>query len=40
MITARIRWAKDGRAGIEFAEAFNLDRLTPAQVSRVLRRSA
>ncbi|TXC71762.1 EAL domain-containing protein [Sphingomonas ginsenosidivorax] len=40
MITARIRWAKDGKAGIEFAEAFNLDRLTPAQVSRVLRRSA
>ena len=40
MVTARIRWAKDGKAGIEFAEAFNLERLTPAQVSRVLRRSA
>ena len=40
MIAARIRWAKDGKAGIEFAEAVNLDRLNPTQVSRVLRRSA
>ncbi len=39
MFDANIRWAKDGKAGIEFAEAFNLDRLTPLQV-RVLRRSA
>ena len=27
MFAARIRWARDGRAGIEFAEAFNLERL-------------
>jgi diguanylate cyclase (GGDEF)-like protein len=40
MVSARIRWAKDGKAGIEFAEAFNLDRLNSAQVSRILRRSA
>ncbi len=39
MFDANIRWAKDGKAGIEFAEAFNLDRLTPLQV-RVLRRTA
>jgi diguanylate cyclase (GGDEF)-like protein len=40
MTTARIRWAKDGKAGIEFAEAVSLDRLNPTQVSRILRRSA
>ena len=27
MFAARIRWARDGRAGIEFAEQFNLERL-------------
>ena len=30
MFAARIRWARDGRAGLEFAEAFNLERLNPA----------
>ena len=29
MFAARIRWARDGRAGLEFAEAFNLERLNP-----------
>ena len=27
MFPAKLRWAKDGKAGIEFTEAFNLDRL-------------
>ncbi|WP_380785230.1 EAL domain-containing protein [Sphingomonas sp. R86521] len=40
MIAAHIRWAKDGKAGIEFVEAFNLDRLTAAPVSRIVRRTA
>ncbi|MEG3164573.1 EAL domain-containing protein [Sphingomonas sp. PB2P19] len=40
MTTARVRWAKDGKAGIEFAEVVNLDRLNPMHVSRVLRRTA
>ena len=37
MYPARLRWAKDGRAGIEFAETFNLDRLN--QAPSKLRRS-
>ena len=30
MFAARIRWARDGRAGLEFAETFNLERLNAA----------
>ncbi len=36
MFAARIRWAKGGKAGIEFAESFALDRLNP--VERAVRR--
>jgi hypothetical protein len=38
MFAARIRWARDGRAGIEFAENFNLERLN--QGSARIRRIA
>ena len=30
MFAARIRWSRDGRAGLEFTEAFNLERLNQA----------
>ena len=39
MFAARIRWARDGKAGIEFAEHFNLERLNYAQ-GRGIRRIA
>jgi diguanylate cyclase (GGDEF)-like protein len=29
MFAAKLRWAKDGRAGMEFSEPFNLDKLNP-----------
>jgi diguanylate cyclase (GGDEF)-like protein len=39
MFPARLRWAKDGKAGIEFARHFNLERLSqPA--SRSIRRAS
>jgi hypothetical protein len=39
MFAGTLRWAKDGKAGIEFAQNFNLERLNqPA--SRSIRRSA
>ncbi|MEG8018378.1 EAL domain-containing protein [Sphingomonas sp. LR55] len=34
---ARVRWARDGKAGIEFHEAFNLERLNQGQASRIRR---
>ncbi|KQN27780.1 diguanylate cyclase [Sphingomonas sp. Leaf38] len=37
MIPARVRWARDGKAGIEFHEAFNLERLNQGQASRIRR---
>jgi predicted signal transduction protein with EAL and GGDEF domain len=37
MFAARIRWARDGRAGIEFAEQFNLDRLNQQGAARIRR---
>ena len=39
MFSARVRWARDGKAGIEFAEQFNLERLNRPQ-ARGVRRSA
>jgi diguanylate cyclase (GGDEF)-like protein len=39
MFAARIAWAKDGKAGLEFAEDFNLDRLNQALGPRSVRRS-
>ena len=37
MFAARIRWARNGRAGLEFAETFNLERLNPgnARIRRI-----
>ncbi len=37
MFPARIRWARAGKAGIEFNEAFNLERLNQGQASRIHR---
>ncbi len=37
MFAARIRWARDGKAGIEFAEHFNLERLNHTHVRSVRR---
>jgi diguanylate cyclase (GGDEF)-like protein len=38
MFSARIAWAAGGRAGLEFAEGFNLDRLNQ-QPGRIMRRA-
>ncbi|WP_419809869.1 EAL domain-containing protein [Sphingomonas sp.] len=37
MFAARVRWSRDGRAGIEFAETFNLERLhqSGARIRRI-----
>ncbi len=37
MTPARVRWARGGKAGIEFHEAFNLERLNPGQAARIRR---
>ncbi len=37
MTPARVRWARGGKAGIEFHDAFNLDRLNQGQASRIRR---
>ena len=37
MVPARIRWARNGKAGIEFHEAFNLAKLNQAPGSRLRR---
>ncbi|WP_375390868.1 EAL domain-containing protein, partial [uncultured Sphingomonas sp.] len=37
MFAARIRWARDGKAGIEFAEHFNLERLNQTHVRSIRR---
>ena len=37
MFPARIRWARDGKAGIEFDEAFNLERLNQGHSARLRR---
>jgi diguanylate cyclase (GGDEF)-like protein len=39
MFSARIAWARDGKAGLEFAESFNLDRLNQLQAGRIQRRA-
>ena len=40
MFPAKLRWAKDGKAGIEFAENFNLERLNAAAPRSILRRAS
>ncbi|MBX9858006.1 MAG: PilZ domain-containing protein, partial [Sphingomonas sp.] len=35
MFPARVRWAKDGRAGIEFKDRFNVARLNSGEGSKV-----
>ena len=37
MTAARVRWARGGKAGIEFDEAFNLERLNQGQTGRIRR---
>ncbi|SFO28478.1 diguanylate cyclase/phosphodiesterase with PAS/PAC sensor(s) [Sphingomonas sp. OK281] len=37
MTPARVRWARDGKAGVEFDEAFNLDRLNQGHSTRLRR---
>jgi len=39
MFTARIAWAKDGKAGLQFSESFNLDRLNQLLPGRGHRRT-
>ena len=39
MFPAKLRWARDGKAGIEFAEHFNLERLS-APATRSIRRAS
>ena len=38
MFSARVAWARDGKAGLEFAETFNLNRLNQLQPGRIQRR--
>ena len=40
MFTAFLRWVKDGKAGLQFAEPFDLSRLKALQEPRSVRRSA
>ncbi|WP_225883366.1 putative bifunctional diguanylate cyclase/phosphodiesterase [Sphingomonas aliaeris] len=41
MFPAKLRWAADGKAGIEFAQNFNMERLSqPAPAAAAIRRSA
>jgi len=39
MFPATVRWAKEGRAGLEFTEYFNLERLNAAAPNRGLRKA-
>jgi diguanylate cyclase (GGDEF)-like protein len=39
MFPATLRWAKEGRAGLEFTEYFNLERLNAAAPARNLRKT-
>ncbi|MEA1085578.1 EAL domain-containing protein [Sphingomonas sp. CD22] len=39
MFAARVAWAQDGKAGLHFAESFNLDRLQQPQPGRIARRA-
>ena len=39
MFPATVRWAKDGKAGLEFAEYFNLERLNAVAPNRGLRKA-
>ncbi|MEO5867160.1 MAG: EAL domain-containing protein [Sphingomonas sp.] len=40
MFPAKLRWAADGKAGLEFAETFNMERLNPVVVPASLLRKA
>ena len=40
MFPAKLRWASDGKAGLEFAEHFNLERLNAAPAQAPLRKTA
>ena len=40
MFPATVRWAKDGRAGLEFAQNFNLERLNAPVPTRKVRKAS
>jgi hypothetical protein len=42
MFPAKVKWAEDGKAGLEFSQHFNMERLAPAPAaSKILsKRSA
>jgi predicted signal transduction protein with EAL and GGDEF domain len=40
MFPATVRWAKDGRAGLEFAQNFNLERLNAPVPARKIRKAS
>jgi diguanylate cyclase (GGDEF)-like protein len=39
MFPAKVRWAADGKAGLEFAQTFNMERLNPAPVANPTRKA-
>nr|WP_245942031.1 EAL domain-containing protein [Sphingomonas gilva] len=39
LVPAKIRWAKDGKAGLQFVEQFDMERLNAAKPSRILRKT-
>ena len=39
MFAARVAWARDGKAGLEFSQSFNLDRLNQLSPARTMRRA-
>ena len=40
MFPARVKWARDGKAGLEFMQNFNLDRLSAPGVTKPMRKIA
>ncbi len=39
MFPAKLRWAADGKAGLEFAQTFNMERLNPATATASVRKA-
>ena len=39
MFPAKLRWANDGKAGVEFAEVFNMERLAPPALATPARKT-
>jgi hypothetical protein len=40
LVPATIRWTRDGKAGLQFAQQFDMERLNAPRPSRILRRRA